>query len=107
MIDHIRIPEWLQHTAKWDYRDSQWFKANPDRNYRLRTMFDFELQIPGAPDGVWVTVVKQVAPGHRRRTFLLFGANELPGDNEVTAQYYWHLTTAEGVRGRGLLPAAA
>jgi hypothetical protein len=26
------------------------------------------VQIPGAPDGVWVTVVKQVTPGHRRRT---------------------------------------
>jgi hypothetical protein len=107
MPDRVRIPEWLQHAAKVDYHDRQWFKANPGRNFRLRAMFKLERHTPETPNGAWIAVVNQIAPGHRRRAFLLFDADDLPHNNDAMAQYYWHLATAEDVRDRALKPAAA
>jgi hypothetical protein len=107
MRDHTGIPEWLRHAAQADYHDRQWFKANPGRNFRLRTMFAFEHATPATHDGVWIAVVKQIAPGHRRRAFLLFDATDLPNDDDLTAQHYWRLATADESREPALSPAAA
>jgi hypothetical protein len=107
MPDRTCIPEWLQYAAEVDYHDRQWFIANPGRNFRLRAKLEFERHTPETPDGVWITVVNQIAPGHRRRAFLLFDANDQPDDNDATAQYYWCLATADEVRDRTLPPAAA
>jgi hypothetical protein len=103
-----------QSTLNRDHRaaqqdDAAWFKANPDRTYRLRRPHDVELRDTERPAAATAshmayTVVGQVWPGYRLRTVCWSGTEMIDAEELAHDLFHQLVEPFQGPRAYVLLP---